>query len=387
MIPDELIVGGVLAMRFLVPLTILRYPLPGIVAAILADAVDGAIFAGFTDVSLENYQAYDKALDVYYLAIAYVATLRNWTDATAIRIGQFLWYYRLVGVALFAVLDERFLLFLFPATFELYFIFYEAVRTRWWTERLRTRHLVTAVAVSWVVFKLPQEYWVHVAQGSTTEWMKETVFGVDPTASRIDAIAANPAAAVAMVGAFALLILAGWLSLRWLPRPDHRTAFDANVHGPGIVQLVGRRKRVEPILSWALFEKIVLVSLTSIVFAEFLPGVQASAAQMIAAVSIFIVVNAAVSDWIARHGGQWRTALFEFLVMSVVNAGIILGIVILSRWTDARIDGSTALFYALLFTLFITLYDRYRELNPWGLGRTTVTGRPTPSEQPPATYP
>ncbi len=366
-IPDELIVAGVLAMRLLVPLSILRYPLPGIIASLLADAVDGAIFAGFTDVSLENYQQYDKALDIYYLAIAYVATLRNWSDPMALRIGQFLWYYRLLGVALFAIFEYRWLLFVFPVAFEYFFIYYEAVRTRWRPERLTTRHMLIAAAFFWVVLKLPQEYWVHVEQRSTTDWMKESIFGVDPSTSRIDAVAANPWAAVAMLTALIFIVVAGWISLRWLPRPDHRTVFDSDVHGPGsATRLVpGRKKPVEPILDWALVEKITLVALTSIVFAEFLPGVQASALQIAFAVSLVALTSGAISHWIARRGGTWRTAVLEFFAMSAVNAGLVVGIYLASTWMQASIDVPTTLFYLLLFTLLVTLYDRYRYLRRW----------------------
>ena len=44
------------------------------------------------------YQSFDKALDIYYLSIAYTTTLRNWTSEPAFRVAQFLFYYRLVGV-------------------------------------------------------------------------------------------------------------------------------------------------------------------------------------------------------------------------------------------------------------------------------------------------
>jgi hypothetical protein len=72
-------------------------------------------------------QSFDKALDIYYLAIAYLATMRNWTSDAAFRIGRFLFYYRLVGVFLFEVLDSRATLLVFPNTFEYFFIAYELV--------------------------------------------------------------------------------------------------------------------------------------------------------------------------------------------------------------------------------------------------------------------
>ncbi len=69
---DMLIFWAVVMARFFVPLAIPKYPLPGIIASLLLDAVDQTIFQQFTDLPLAGYQAYDKALDVYYLAITYL---------------------------------------------------------------------------------------------------------------------------------------------------------------------------------------------------------------------------------------------------------------------------------------------------------------------------
>ena len=79
-------------LRVLVPLTIPRYPLPGILAALVLDAIDQSLFQAFTSLQLDGYQGYDKALDIYDLASAYIATLRNWTNNAAFRISRFLFY-------------------------------------------------------------------------------------------------------------------------------------------------------------------------------------------------------------------------------------------------------------------------------------------------------
>ena len=94
----------------------------------MLDGIDQTIFQTFTDLDLSGYQSYDKALDVYYLTIAYLSTLRNWSNGFAFEVGRFLFYYRLVGVVLFELLDSRALLLIFPNTFEYYFIVYEALR-------------------------------------------------------------------------------------------------------------------------------------------------------------------------------------------------------------------------------------------------------------------
>ena len=128
---DTAIFTLVVGTRLLVPLLIFRYPLPAILACLVIDGVDQSIFQTFTDLPLDNYQSYDKALDIYYQSLAYISTLRNWTNVAAVTIGQFLMFYRLIGVLIFELADNRYLLLVFPNTFEYYFIFYEAVRCLW----------------------------------------------------------------------------------------------------------------------------------------------------------------------------------------------------------------------------------------------------------------
>ena len=78
------------------PLLIPRFPLPAVLTALVLDGVDQSIFQAF-GFNPPGYQGYDKAMDVYYLAIAYLATLRNWTSRPAFRVSRFLFFYRLVG--------------------------------------------------------------------------------------------------------------------------------------------------------------------------------------------------------------------------------------------------------------------------------------------------
>jgi hypothetical protein len=115
---DLIVFVVVVAARLLVPLAIPRFPLPAEIAAMLLDAADQTIFQTFTDLNLDWYQGYDKALDVYYLSIIYLATLRNWTNLFAFEASRFLYYYRLVGVVIFETTHVRAVLLIFPNTFE-----------------------------------------------------------------------------------------------------------------------------------------------------------------------------------------------------------------------------------------------------------------------------
>src|SRR3954471_12646005 len=130
---DEALCDAVVLIRLLVPLLVFRYPLPSILASLVVDAADQTVFQQLTDLDLTDYQSYDKALDVYYLCLAYLSTLRNWRQQDAFVISRFLFYYRLVGVVLFELWDrdDRVLLLVFANTFEYFFIAYHVVALLW----------------------------------------------------------------------------------------------------------------------------------------------------------------------------------------------------------------------------------------------------------------
>jgi hypothetical protein len=148
----------VIAACFFVPMAIPRYPIPAGTAALAIDGVDQTIFQVFTTLPLAGYQSYDKALDIYYLSIAYLSTLRNWTNLIAFAMSWFLLYYRLVGSLLFELLQLRALLLLFPNTFEYFFHFFEGVRLRWNPRRMSAALVIGAAFAIWVFVKIPQEF-------------------------------------------------------------------------------------------------------------------------------------------------------------------------------------------------------------------------------------
>jgi hypothetical protein len=168
---------AVVGARFLVPLLIPRYPLPAIVAALILDGIDQTIFQWF-GYDPPGYQGYDKAMDVYYLAIAYLTTLRNWPSRPAVDIARFLYFYRLVGVVAFELTEWRPLLMIFPNTFEYFFIAYEIVRLRRDPTRYGMRFWLYTAAAIWIFIKLPQEYWTGwpwpPGSGSGRGWTPST---------------------------------------------------------------------------------------------------------------------------------------------------------------------------------------------------------------------
>jgi len=380
---DWLIFWVVAVARFLLPLTIPRYPLPGIVASLVLDGVDQTIFQQFTSLPLEGYQGYDKALDIYYLTIAYVSTLRNWVNRFAFQVSRFLFYWRLAGVALFELTHLRSLLLIFPNTFEYFFIFYEAYRLRWDPQRMTRKLLIGTAALIWMVIKLPQEYWLHIAQADTTDWIKTSLLGLPADTLWSEIFQAWPGTFLAGFAVAALVLVAAWwFARRRLPPADRALAFSADAHQPTFtVEQVRSAVASEAsrIVDAALVEKIVLVALVSISFAQVPPqsplppasptwggqgglGGQSSNLQLALGVALVVTINTALSHWLARRGFGWAFTLRQFVAMAVVNLGLILAYALLRSRLDDPVSVGHALFFALLLTLLVTLFDRYRQV-------------------------
>jgi hypothetical protein len=357
---ETVIFALVVGSRLLVPLLVFRYPLPAILASLVIDGVDQTVFQTFTDLPLHNYQSYDKALDIYYQSLAYVSTLRNWTSLDAVVIGRFLLYYRMVGVLAFELSGgNRALLLVFPNTFEFFFIFYEAVRCRWDPAIRSRRFWLWAAAGLWVFVKLPQEYWIHIAQIDTT-----------------DLIADKPWVGVLMaVGVVGLLAVYWFVIHPRLDPPDHpfRLRADAPAHLlDSVGGLAGDRARGR-IFDVALLEKFILVTVIAWIFALILPDVHVSAIGLACAIGVVVVTNAGVGQFAARQGWGLPSAAVEFIALAALNSLLVLAGELL-RGRDLR--AAPALFFVLLVTLIVVAFDRCR---PVYEARRSSGTAPTPA--------
>ena len=362
---DTLVLWAVVAARVLVPLAVFRFPLPAMLAALVIDGLDQTIFQTFTGLPLENYQSYDKALDVYYLSMAYLAMLRNWVSRNAFDVGRFLYYYRLVGVVIFEQTQIRAVLLLFPNTFEYFFDTYEAIRTRWDPRRLARNALIGIAAFIWIVIKLPQEWWIHVAELDATDLIKTGIFGVPADASWADAFAARPWVIVVLtIAIVALLVLARWLVVNRLPPADHPFTLDADSHQPQVAgEAIDRERRriAEHVVALELLEKVVLIGLVSVIFSRMLPGADPAAIDVLIAVGVLVVINTLVSSLLVRRGDRPHGVVQAFAVVLAMNVALVLG----AQFVVATMRGiqlEHALVFVLLLSLIVTAYDRYRPL-------------------------
>jgi hypothetical protein len=322
---DRAVVVAIVVARLALPLLIPRIPLL-ILAALVLDGIDNSLLAHFTSVDLGPhgpYQSFDKALDIYYLAIAYLATMRNWTSRPAFRIGRFLFYYRLVGVVAFELLDSRAMLLVFPNTFEFFFIAYEGLRTRWEPDRWSGRFWLYVAGGIWVFIKLPQEYWIHVAQLDFTETVSEHPwFGV-----------------LCALGLIALACVIWFVVRPRMPEPLPRWRFTAPPLQAAPVRAAG--------IPWSEpAEKSLLLTLLAIIVAEILPSVHLSALGVVALVAANLAITVRGAHVLLR--------------LAINFALIYAGSRVLSD--RGSLDVATGLFFAYLTTLIVVLYDAYRPI-------------------------
>ena len=345
---DALVVAIVVA-RLLVPLAIPRWPLV-IVVVLVLDALDQTLLATFTDVDTTEtgpYQSVDKALDIYYLSIGYLATMRNWTSHPAFRIARFLLYYRLVGVVLFELTDERLMLFLFPNTFEFFFIAYELARLRYEPSRFSGRFWLLTAAALWVFVKLPQEYWIHIAELDFTDTVRDyPAFG----------------AAVVLALLVAAFVLVRVVYPR-LPEPDWGWRVAADPLPSSMVDMherFARRLAVGRVLTREAAEQVCLLALLCIIFASILPGIDATLLQVVVGVAAIVLANAAISLAAARRGGfGLESAAARYATLLATNLALVyVANALLGERRD--FDLGYGLFFGFLITTIIWLYDAFR---------------------------
>ena len=333
----------VVGLRFILPLFIPTWPLPAVLACLVLDGIDQSVFQAF-GFDPPGYQNYDKAMDLFYLSIAFLSSLQNWTRSSAVGISRFLFFYRMVGVMLFEVTGVRTLLLVFPNTFEYFFIAYEVVRLRWDPRRFGTRFWIVTAAAIWIFVKLPQEYWIHVAQLDFTDTWKDVPWFA-------------PLVSTAVLVGLALL----WFVVRPRLRPADwawRVAADPL---PEEMDTAAERDAWTAanvrIWSWSTLEKVVLIGLLSTIYARILPGLEVSDLKMFFGIAAYVVVNAAISIAFARRSGTREGLAGDFAVRVVVN----LGLVLLARLVLGAnaLDLSATLFFVLLLSLLVTLHDRY----------------------------
>ncbi|WP_426593222.1 hypothetical protein ACPPVS_15995 [Cellulomonas sp. McL0617] len=350
----------IVGLRLIVPLFIPKFPLPAILAALVIDGLDQTIFATYTDLPLDNYQSYDKALDIYYLTIAYLAVMRNWRNPFAVGVAAALWYYRLVGVLAFELTGYRWMLMVFPNTFEYFVIAIEVVRTRWDAGTLSKKAFVWTAALIWIFIKLPQEWWIHVAQLDFTDEFKTKVLGIETTDPWSAAWDARPGVVIGLVVLLVAIVVVGWRLSRRLPPAAWPFTVDADVISRRVGWLPTGPIAVAPRGTAHVLEKIALAGLVSLIVLESWPLLDVRSWVAFVVVGAVVLVHAGVSVWRTRAG---RTTAANLGVQVVINTVIsLVAMLVFAAFASrgsADISVGDVLLFAYIVALIVTLYDRY----------------------------
>ncbi len=156
--------------RLIVPVLILRWPLGGLIASVVADALDVVLIAAIRSGMFEDYTSTDKLLDTYMLAFAALVSLR-WQNRIARTASIALFGYRVVGVAILQLTEARWVLFVFPSVFDFFYV-YHLVTTRWFPAlEVNGYRMLVYVLLILSGMKLVQEFILHIIEFRPLCWM------------------------------------------------------------------------------------------------------------------------------------------------------------------------------------------------------------------------
>ena len=73
-----------------------------------------------------------------------------------------------------------------------------------------------------------------------------------------------------------------------------------------------------------------------------------------------------LSQWLASRGHSWSSTIIQFLVQLVINVGVMLVYIWLLRTAEEPANEAAAVFFIVLLTLIVILFDRYRPIRVAG---------------------
>lgn len=158
MTPEELFAA---LLKVAAALIVLRWPLAGALATIVADLLDIVVmnYVDLGGAGIRDYHVFDKWTDLFALA-AFLAVALRWKGRDrALAVGLFA--ARLVGVGLFEGTGWRGALILLPNLFETWFL-YVCMRNAWMAHAGSGPR--AAMLLGLVAFKMIQEVVLHGLQ-------------------------------------------------------------------------------------------------------------------------------------------------------------------------------------------------------------------------------
>jgi hypothetical protein len=150
--------------RLLIPLLMLRWPLPGVLLSIAADLADWNFLNIQTAEANAYYQNWDRIMDMWFWIVSIPMVLK-WEDALSRFIAFAFLGFRLIGQALFFLTQDRSFLFFFPNFYDNFLVLYLGYVQIFKRTRLIESPLdALVIAPFLLVPKVIHEYFLHFLQ-------------------------------------------------------------------------------------------------------------------------------------------------------------------------------------------------------------------------------
>jgi hypothetical protein len=175
----------VLILRLSIPLLIFKNRIAGAIASMVIDMLDVVLVDALQAMPLfnedqegfgDNYQRFDKWLDMYYLTIEAYITF-SWRNKLARNAAIALFIFRFLGIGIFEVTGEEFrkLIFFFPNLFENFFLYY-IICDRFWPRLIPKKpSSLFLVLVLLYIPKFFQEYILHYSEIKPWQWIRSNI--------------------------------------------------------------------------------------------------------------------------------------------------------------------------------------------------------------------
>lgn len=167
----------VIAVRILVPFSILRWPFGGVLLSIAADATDVIILdaLGWGSLDWKFYHPLDKLFDIYYLSFAFYVSLK-WQEKLARNTSIILFLWRFAGFVVFEITGIRKVLFFAPNIFENFYLLAAGAKKFFPNFRLDNHRKLAIFLLIAAIPKIIQEYIQHFQEFPIWPFIKHNIF-------------------------------------------------------------------------------------------------------------------------------------------------------------------------------------------------------------------
>ena len=197
----------------------------------------------------------------------------------------------------------------------------------------------------WVFIKLPQEFWIHVAQLDFTE-----------------VVAANPAVAVILGVVVAMIVVFVGRRRPDLPPPDWPPSLAVDAHPTtSLTETSEPPSGAWALLNHPLVEKTMLASLVTTVFLQLLPDPEIGVIRATFVVGAVVLASSSVGYWICSRRVSWSATTSDLIATAAVNLGAVAVLGLLPpEYFSGGLDLQFLVLLLILLILIVVLYDRYR---------------------------